>query len=193
MFCIKLRECSTSHKPEGWPCTHTYTRTHTRERTDAENKLCLLNCPSEDQVQEITVAVKEENNGTDLFLSVKTIWSKWKKQKATEPAISIVVYFLKDWRHIDGQTRVKIWQKKKNPQKSKNSYTALKMEFAINVSQDLSLQNQWFPHSASVASRNFWSTMHGFLWKKKKKFKKIKKKSQNTDFFLFKNNKVLVR
>lgn len=44
--------------------------------------------------KKLQLAVKEGNNGTHLFLSVKTIWSKWKqKQNATEPAISIAVYF----------------------------------------------------------------------------------------------------
>lgn len=75
----------------------------------------------------------------------------------------------------------------KKGKKTKNSYTALKMEFAINVSQDSSLQKSMISTFSQCSQQKF--LIHS-AWNS---FGKKKKNHKNTNFFLFKNNKVLVR
>ena len=69
---------------------------------------------------------------------------------------------------------------KHGKKKSKNnSYTALKMEFANNVSQDSSLQKSVISTFSQCSQQKFLIHMHGFLLKEKKK----KKNHKNTNFF----------
>lgn len=76
-------------------CTHTHP-THTKEgKKNAKNKLCLLNCPSENQVPRNYHSC-QGNNGTKLFLSVKIIWSKWKQKASDLPLVLRCIF--KRWK-----------------------------------------------------------------------------------------------
>lgn len=64
----------------------------------------------------------------------------------------------------------------KKGKKTKNSYTALKMEFAINVSQDSSLQKSMISTFSQCSQQKFLihSAWNSFGKKKKKKSQKHK-------------------
>lgn len=66
-----------------------------KERTDTENTLCLLRCPSENEDQRITRAVKEGNNGTQLFLSGKTVSSNENENKVIWNLTFVLCYIFK--------------------------------------------------------------------------------------------------
>ena len=82
--------------------THTHTHTHTREREREREReklmqktsVVFLTAQVKIKFHEITIAVNEGNSGPNLFLSKPFDPSENKtKQEATEPAISIAVYF----------------------------------------------------------------------------------------------------
>lgn len=155
---------------------------HERERKKkkkrAENKL-RLHCLSEIQAQEITIAVKEGSNGTYLFLSVKTIWSKWKQTNKKLQNLPLVLWCsFKRWKAHWWTKISKTWQKEEN------SYTVLIMEFANNVSQDSSLQNSVISTFSQCSQQKF--LIHNAWIPSEKKKEKRKKNHKNTNFFLFK-------
>ena len=61
-FCSVLNKGHTSHKPEGWSCSHARVHTHTtgkRKKTDAKTSYVFLTAQVKIKFQEITIDVKE--------------------------------------------------------------------------------------------------------------------------------------